>query len=91
MIGNPNHGIGLSKGNGHQRKRYVRGFAAKENIGKSVGKTNDPTSLNYLSALQAFHVTRGPASPTFLTMLTFIFYRASIINGRVATSSCTLF
>ena len=46
MIGNSNHGIGLSKGNGDQRQRYVRGFAAKENIGKSVGKKNDPTSLN---------------------------------------------
>ena len=66
-------------------------FAAKENIGKSVGEKNDPTSLNQLSALQAFPATSGPASPAVLTMLTFIFFLASIINGRVATSSYTCF
>lgn len=32
MIGNSNHGISLSKGNGDQRQRYVRGFAAKRKI-----------------------------------------------------------
>ena len=42
MIGNSNHGIGLSKSDGDQRQGYVRGFAAKENIGKSVGKKERP-------------------------------------------------